>query len=91
MRPRSIAVAQYSPGPVPSEPADLQRYLTEEFDKIAAAVALLRNPHFEETFVAPKKPRNGDTYLADGTSWNPGLGRGLYIYRNAVWTRIVAL
>jgi hypothetical protein len=29
--------------------------------------------------IAPQKPQNG-LYLADGTGWDPGSGRGLYRY-----------
>lgn len=41
-----------------------------------------------ELNVAPKKPRTGLTVLADGTNWNPGAGRGVYTYYNALWNRL---
>lgn len=34
---------------------------------------------------APTKPREGMFVFADGTTWNPGSGRGLYQYTNGAW------
>lgn len=36
----------------------------------------------QTTSVEPSKPSNGEIRYADGTSWDPGAGRGLYIYNN---------
>lgn len=33
-----------------------------------------------ETNVAPDKPENGRLYFADGSDWDPGSGRGCYMY-----------
>lgn len=87
MRPGNSAQTAYSPGPVPSEPAELQRYLREEFEKLAAAVnAPLQ---LSVTYVAPPKPREGMVRFADGTSWNPGAGRGPYVYRGTAWVALI--
>lgn len=32
----------------------------------------------------PDKPRDGELYFADGSNWDPGNGRGLYIYDSRV-------
>lgn len=34
---------------------------------------------------APSSPVTGDTALADGVSWNPGSGQGVYCYYNSAW------
>lgn len=70
----------YAPGHPPSDPAQLSRYLEQEFQKIARAVLQLAAGHFDVTYAAPAKPREGDVRLADGTRWNPGAGKGLYRY-----------
>jgi hypothetical protein len=34
---------------------------------------------------APVKPRERQIVFADGTSWNPGSGKGVYCYYNSSW------
>lgn len=75
----------YVPGNVPSDPAQLPRFLETELQSIAGAIAKLTVGHIEMSYVAPTKPREGDIRLADGTSWNPGLGQGVYGYYNRGW------
>lgn len=36
----------------------------------------------------PKKLKEGLTVLADGTSWNPGAGQGVYTYYAAAWHKL---
>lgn len=43
---------------------------------------------FEVSYVAPDKPREGMLRFADGTSWNPGSGRGLYQYVSGAWVKL---
>lgn len=38
--------------------------------------------------VAPAKPRDGLTVLADGTNWNPGSGQGVYTYYGGAWHKL---
>lgn len=91
MRTPNIASAQYTPGQVPTDPADLPRFLREEFDKLAAAISTLAAGHLDKTYVAPAKPRDGDLRYADGTSWNPGGGKGLYMHDGTAWVLVKAL
>jgi len=37
---------------------------------------------------APSKPREGMVVFADGTHWNPGAGRGVYVYSSATWSKL---
>lgn len=37
---------------------------------------------------APANPVDGDVYYADGTSWNPGSGAGLYHYNGTTYTKL---
>jgi len=34
---------------------------------------------------APSTPDNGDIVYADGSTWNPGSGSGIYVYDNGAW------
>lgn len=77
----------YQPSDPPSDPAQLQRFLREELAKIAAAHAALAAGFDLVTYAAPAKPRDGMRRNADGVSWNPGNGPGLYRYdgTSATW------
>lgn len=49
----------------------------------------LNNPlpkmSFDTQYAVPLKPREGDVVKADGVTWNPGSGPGLYLYRGGAW------
>jgi len=36
-------------------------------------------------YAAPPKPAEGMVVMADGVTWNPGAGRGVYCYHGAAW------
>lgn len=44
--------------------------------------------NFRKYEYAPQDPLEGDTYFADGTSWNPGAGKGLYFYDGTIYTKL---
>lgn len=81
----NLGSVSYSAGNVPGDLAALQRFLTDELGKIAAAIALLAAGHIDKTYAAPTKPQEGDIRFADGKVWNPGSGIGLYVYYNNRW------
>jgi len=72
-------------------PPEFTRRVQDEFSKIAGVLSVLQEGFIQETFVAPDKPRTGMVRLADGTSWNPGTGRGIYWYDGNVpgWVKLV--
>jgi hypothetical protein len=79
----------YQPSQVPTNPADYQRFMREELDKIAAALRLVADGHIDPTYAAPDKPRQGDIRYADGTLWNPGGGEGIYFFNSGgVWVQM---
>jgi hypothetical protein len=78
----------YAPGPVPKDFGQLQQFLEIELYKIKDAVDLLAAGHLDKTYVEPTRPREGDLVYADGTTWNPGSGLGIYQYRAAAWVFI---
>ena len=51
---------------------ELQRISKSFSEGIAFTLQLQRT--------APAKPREWSLYAADGVSWNPGSGKGIYVY-----------
>lgn len=88
MRPTNSAATQYNPEDPPSDPALLQAYLRQEFAKLKAALDILADGFDPVVYVAPPKPREGMRRLADGVSWNPGAGKGVYSYQSGVWVKL---
>lgn len=88
--PESIRSIGYSPGPAPSGAA-LPGYTESELRRVAAVLNLLAAGHIPPTFTEPKRPRDGDIRLADGTYWNPGSGQGPYMYYGGAWNFLGAV
>lgn len=73
-------MARYIPGNV-TDPL-----LAAELSKIAQA-AETADPFLtlDTLYAPPPKFRNGTIALADGTTWNPGSGAGVYCFRAGAW------
>lgn len=91
MKTPSISTPYYAPGEVPSEAAQLPLFLRLELNKIRACLDILARGHIDPSYSEPEKPRNGDFAYADGTSWDPGSGKGFYINNGTSWVLIAAL
>lgn len=77
----------YAPQPINSDdPRELARSVEAELHRISAAFALGIMRSVEFVHAAPLKPREGMIRGADGVNWDPGDGKGLYIYMDGVWT-----
>jgi len=77
----------YTPGrqPQTDEGKDLRDYIEQELSAIAREFAQLEKfVEYEE----PKNAKDGQTAFADGTKWNPGAGRGMYLRDGGTWTKI---
>ena len=77
----------YTPGPVDKD--RLVEWIMRELQSISestfgAAPELQLIPKYE----APAKPRTGMLVYADGTSWNPGSGAGVYVYTGSAWSKL---
>ena len=66
---------------------ELRKWVEEEFRRISQSTAVVDNVTYMVSYVAPS-PVVGMVAFADGTSWNPGGGRGLYEYRVASWVKL---
>ncbi|MFZ6743500.1 hypothetical protein ACO0LC_09770 [Undibacterium sp. JH2W] len=83
MKATNLGSANYVPATLPTDAAELQRFFISELQRISAAINLIGLGHLEKTTTAPIKPRDGDIRYADGISWNPGVGTGIYYYKGA--------
>lgn len=70
---------------------ELARQISDELRAVQNE-SELPNPSFGLVLptlsVAPDKPRQGLTVIADGTNWNPGAGAGVYTYYSNAWNRL---
>lgn len=76
----------YTLGNVPNTAPE---WIVNEFRKLQEALnAAVDGVVYTTLYVAPKKPREGLTVKADGVSFNPGAGAGLYQYRSGAWVLV---
>ena len=86
---KESTLARYNPGVPPVESSDLPLYMQSNLSSIASMVnSPIRN--FPPLNKEPSKPRIGDIAFADGDSWDPGGGPGLYLYTESGWILVVA-
>lgn len=80
----------YSPEPIANarDVADLTRYVSQELLRISAAFDRGMARKVEFLNAEPTKRDEGMTVGADGTSWNPGAGKGVYTYYGSVWNKL---
>jgi|TARA_Y100000310_G_scaffold2609_1_gene3360 hypothetical protein len=74
------SVNRWSPNPAPVSPEQLPDYLFNELNRVGDIIFNIDTLRLEQTNVEPSKARDGDIRYADGTNWNPGSGRGIYVY-----------
>lgn len=70
-------------------PADAPDWLARELRAIQeAGNSPVDGVVFNKLYVQPKKLFEGLTVLADGTTWNPGSGAGVYTYYAGAWNKL---
>lgn len=75
--------------PDTSDALVLSEWIMRELRRVAEFMELVETGRFlPMLYVAPAKPREGMLAVADGTSWNPGSGKGLYEYRSGAWAKL---
>jgi hypothetical protein len=71
---------------VPENKEDVIPWLYGELTRLAGVFALIEQGQFLDLHTAaPVKPRERQIVFADGTSWDPGSGKGVYCYYNSSW------
>jgi hypothetical protein len=68
----------YNPRIPPQDLKDLLTYLDDEFMRVAQALNSNISGEYQILYNAPARVFPGLVVYADGTSWNPGSGEGLY-------------
>jgi hypothetical protein len=67
---------------------NIQRFLEQELEAIARSFAETTELELRPIYVAPTRPREGMIVFADGTEWNPGAGKGVYVYASGAWSKL---
>lgn len=81
----------YDSTPAPTDSLEsLARHVDQELLRVSAALQSMVTPYVQLAvlYVAPAKPREGLVVFADGTTWNPGSGRGVYVYSGSAWVKL---
>ena len=82
-----VKFGKYIPGPLPAEADQLSIFIQKELYDIAQALSGLVTDYviYEVLYAEPNKVHEGMIVNADGTTWDPGSGAGIYIYRGGSW------
>lgn len=75
------------PGGSP-EVSALKDFVIRELEEIARTFRLMDNVQLVELHSEPVRPRAGLVVFADGTDWNPGSGKGVYVYTGSAWSKL---
>ena len=78
----------YTPSPVPTEiNVRLLDWLRREFQAVKAGIDQFQ-PDLTPLPSAPERPKEGMLRYADGTNWDPGSGKGVYVYDGSTWVKL---
>jgi hypothetical protein len=90
---KGLRKTRYTPGRVPADAKELPRFVQNELERLTDGLEspfthqLLGVLHAEPS----RKPQDSVMVaFADGTDWNPGAGRGLYLHDplTSTWTKL---
>jgi len=81
---------EYIPRPVPNTQkiGEVLTYLQQELAVISDVINNNQQVNFDVANVEPSKRIEGMIRFFDGTNFNPGAGRGLYIFTNSTWQKL---
>jgi len=68
----------YIPEPPPEEYTS--EYLYRELNRVSELLEIMLDGQIDRAYAPPIRPRDGMIRYADGTYWDPGIGRGIYYY-----------
>lgn len=78
----------YTPLIPPRDFEQWPEYILREFTQIKLVLDRVLQGEFEIHFKEPSRPIEGTLIFADGTTWNPGAGRGFYERRGGAWNKL---
>lgn len=71
----------------PPEVVDIVTQMQRELDRISDEFKSFKQLQLQQQSTALNKPRKGMVSYADGISWNPGEGEGLYVFTDT-WKKL---
>jgi hypothetical protein len=83
--PKPVPAYRYAPGIAPTELLPLVTFIMTELYNIKSALDSVADGHLDKVYLPPTKPAIGDIRYADGSTWNPGSGQGIYYYNGSIW------
>ncbi len=79
----------YSPGLLPSNMNELRQAVGNELARLEESLAQPADYMALKTlYAAPSRIFDGMIVLADGTTWNPGSGAGVYARISGAWVKL---
>lgn len=81
---------QFHPSNLPAEltPRSVSEWAEENFLVLSRILAEQSELELRPIYAEPVSPREGMIVYADGTEWNPGSGKGVYVYTGAAWSKL---
>ena len=74
---------RFTPELTPPDMETVQAVVDRNFFTVQTVLDSVQDGHLDVVYEEPDKPNQGDIRYADGTSWNPGSGEGIYFYNSA--------
>ena len=78
----------YQVGNVPADAKDLPAFLAAELQQIAKEMATVQAVILETLYAAPARIYEGMIVKADGVTWNPSGGAGIYARVSGAWVKL---
>jgi len=80
---------RFDPSTCPQDLEDIPKFVDEMLLQVKFVLDLLRDGHLDVVYAEPDKPQQGDIRYADGSTWNPGSGEGIYFRNSAgAWVKL---
>ena len=62
--------------------------LVAEVERLRYRVAELERAMLVTSYAPPVKPNDPMLRIADGVQWNPGSGKGIYLWQSGSWVKL---
>jgi len=80
---------RFTPELTPLDAEEVRASVDRNFFTVQSVLDSVQDGHLDVVYTAPTKPNQGDIRYADGTSWDPGSGEGIYFYNSAgSWVKL---
>lgn len=67
---------------------ELKEYTLKELEALERSFRLHEFVTLKKRYAAPERLYDGLIVYADGTTWDPGSGEGIYAYYGAGWNKL---